>query len=87
MIVVNLRFFTSITVALFTSVFTEPVYDALAPWKKKKKELLVIYFCFVSFVLNVFVFVYKGLKQKLIQQTKPNRLHRFFSFLKLLGLF
>ena len=31
MIVVNLRFFTSITVALFTSVFTEPVYDALAP--------------------------------------------------------
>ena len=31
MIVVNLRFFTSITVALFTRVFTEPVYDTLAP--------------------------------------------------------
>ena len=45
------------TVALFTGVFTELVYDALSPWKKKK---------------NVIAFIYKGLKQSLIQQTKPN---------------
>ena len=72
------------TVALFTCVFTELVYDALAPWKKKKIRTIVIYFCFVSFVLNVIVFVYKGLKQSLIQQTKPNRLLQISFFLRIL---
>ena len=72
------------TVALFTGVFTELVYDALAPWKKKKIRTIVIYFCFVSFVLNVIVFVYKGLKQSLIQQTKPNRLLQISFFLRIL---
>ena len=43
-----------------------------------------MYFCFVSFVLNVIVFVYKGLKQSLIQQTKSNRLLHIYFFLRIL---
>ena len=37
------------TVALFTCVFTELAYDALAPWKKKKIRMSCIFFCFVRF--------------------------------------
>ena len=64
--------------------FTELVYDTLAPWKKKKIRTSCNYFCFVSFVLNVIVFVYKRLKQSLIQQTKPNRLLQISFFLVIL---
>ena len=37
-------------------------------------ERLVLYFYFVSLVLNVIVSIYNGLKQSLILQTEPNRL-------------
>ena len=39
------------TVALFTCVFTELVYDALAPWKKKKirASCNLFLFCFIFF--------------------------------------
>ena len=73
------------TVALFTGVFTELVYDALAPWKKKKiRASCNLFFIFVSFVLNVIVFVYSGLKQNPIQQTKPNSLLQISFFLRFL---
>ena len=84
MIVANPLFLALSTVALFTGVFTELVYDALAPLKKKKIEQIVIYFCFVLFVLNVIVFVYSRLKQSLIQETKPNRLLQISFFLRIL---
>ena len=47
----------------------------------KNYERPVLSFYFVSFVLNVSVFDYNGLKQSLILQTKPNRLLQisFFS--------
>ena len=73
------------TVALFTGVFTELVYDALSPWKKKKiRASCNLFFIFVSFVLNVIVFVYSGLKQNPIQQTKPNSLLQISFFLRFL---
>ena len=40
---------------------------------EEKNEGVVLSFCFVSFILNVIVFVYIGLKQSLILLTKPNR--------------
>ena len=51
MIVAHLLFFSSITVALFTCVFTELVYDALTPCKKKKIKTSCNLFllCFVHF--------------------------------------
>ena len=56
------------TVALFTGDFTELVYNALAPWKKKKiRTSCNLFIFFVSFLLNVIVFVYSELKQSLIQ--------------------
>ena len=67
------------------SVNLSTMYQRLE--RRKKQEQVVIYFYFVLFVLNV-TFVYNGLKQSLIQQTKPNRLIcRFLSFLEFLGLF
>ena len=66
MIVVNLFSSTVSTVVLFACPFNKPVYDVLAPWKKKNYEQLVLYFCFVSFVLNVIVLAYNRLKQGLI---------------------
>ena len=78
------------TVALFSCVFTELVYDALAPWKKKKIRMscnLFIFIFFVSLILNVIVFSYNRSKQSLIQQTKLNAFYRFLSFLEFLCLF
>ena len=51
------------TVVLFACAFNEPIYDVLAPWKKKNYERFVLSFCFVSFVLGVIVFAYNILKQ------------------------
>ena len=61
------------TFALFTCVFTQPVYEVLPPWKKKKHyERPVLSFCFISFLLNVIVFVYNGLNKTLFcKQAKP----------------
>ena len=42
--------------------------------KRKNYQRLVPSFYFVSFVLNVIVFLYNGLKQSLILQIKPNHL-------------
>ena len=56
------------TVALFTCVFTGLVYDGISAFKEEKIRRVVIYFCFVLFILNVVV-VYNELKQSLIQQT------------------
>ena len=44
MIVVNLFYFSSIHRFLFTFVFHESIYEALAPWKKKNIERLVLFF-------------------------------------------
>ena len=51
MIVANPLFLALSTVALFTGVFTELVYDALAPLKKKKNRTScnLFLFCFVRF--------------------------------------
>ena len=46
----------------------------------KNDERLVLSFHFVSFVLNVIVFVYNGLKQSHILQTMPNRLLQIYFF-------
>ena len=71
-------------VFLFTYVFNESVCNALAPWRKEKLWTTCSYFLFVLvwFVLKVIVFVYNGLKQGLILQTKPNLLLQisFFSY-------
>ena len=62
------------TFALFTCSFTQPVYEVLPPWKKKKHyERPALHFCSISFLSNVIVFVYNGLKQNLILETKLNR--------------
>ena len=62
MIVVNLFYFSSIHRFLFTFVFHESIYEALAPWKKKNIERLVLFL----FVLNFIVLVYNGWKQSLV---------------------
>ena len=67
-----LLIFFSLTVSpvvLFAYTFNEPVYGEFSPWRKKNYERLMdyeLFFCFVSFILNVIVFVYNGLKQNLI---------------------
>ena len=54
----------------------------------KNYERPVLSFYFVSFVLNVSVFDYNGLKQSLILQTKPNRLLQIsFFFIGTLFMF
>ena len=84
MIVVNIFSLAVSTVVLFTCVFNEPVYDVLASWKKKKYERVVLSFCIVSFVLNVIILVYNGLKQSFILQTKPNRFLQISLFHRIL---
>ena len=69
MIVVNPLYFSSVHLLLFSCVFNEFVYDALAPYQR-----LAPSFYFVAFVLNVIVFLYNGLKQSRILQRKPNHL-------------
>ena len=53
-------------------------HSRLERWKND--ERLVLSFHFVSFVLNVIVFVYNGLKQSHILQTMPNRLLQIYFF-------
>ena len=71
MIFVNLLYFSSIHLFLFSCIFSKSVYDELASWKEK---LWKPSFYFVLFVLNVIVFIYNRLKQSLILQIKPNHL-------------
>ena len=70
---------------LFFALATSTVFCLLAFWanpfmthyclkRGKIYEGFVPYFYFVSFVLNVIVSIYNGLKQSLILQTEPNRL-------------
>ena len=54
---------------------------------KEGKIMSALHFHFVSFVLDVIVFDYNGLKQSLILQTKPNRLLQFFLWEPYLCLF
>ena len=78
------------TVALFTGVFIELAYDALALWKKKRIRTscnLFFLFFFVSFVLNVIVFVYIELKPYSANKAKLLFTDFFLSFLEFLGLF
>ena len=49
------------TVVLFAGACNKPVYDVLAPWKKKDYEQL--FFCFVLLVLSVIVFACNRLRQ------------------------
>ena len=62
--------------AFSTNLFM--THSRLERWKND--ERLVLSFHFVSFVLNVIVFVYNGLKQSHILQTMPNRLLQIYFF-------
>ena len=62
--------------AFSTNLFM--THSHLGRWKND--ERLVLSFHFVSFVLNVIVFVYNGLKQSHILQTMPNRLLQILFF-------
>ena len=88
MIVVNLRFFSSIHCCFLYLCFHENCLWCISALKVEQiKTSCNFIIFFFSFVLNVIVFVYNGLKQSLIQETKPNRLLQIFSFIELLCLF
>ena len=53
----------------------------------KNDERLVLSFHFVSFILNVIVFVYNGLKQSHILQTMRKRLLQIYFFIGTLFMF
>ena len=84
MIAVNLFFFSSIHCCFVYLRFQRICLKLISALKEEKNEGDALSFCFVSFVLNVIVFVYNGLKQSLIQQTKPNRLLQISFFLRIL---
>ena len=69
-------FNVSCLLAFSSNLFMTHSY--LARWKKD--ERLVLSFHFVSFVLNVIVFVYNKSKQSHILQTMPTRLLQFYFF-------
>ena len=68
MISVNLYYFSS-SIHCLLACSTNPFITHWRLKRRKTYERLVLSFYFVSFVLNVIVFVRNGLKQ-----TKPNRL-------------
>ena len=81
MIVVNLLFFSSIHCCFVHLCFQGIWLWRISTLKEKRKyEWVVLSWFFVLFVLNVIVFVYNGLKQSLILQTKPNHLLEISSF-------
>ena len=72
MIVVNLFSLAVFTVVLFNEYFQRTCLWRIGALKEEKKyEQVVLSFCLVSFVLNVYVFVYNGSKQSRSLQTKP----------------
>ena len=82
MIVVNLRFSAVSTVALFTSVFTDLAYDALAPCTKKKiiTSCNLFLLCFVRF--KCYCFCSQGIKTKpySANKAKPHFTDFFLSY-------
>ena len=93
-----LLFFTLATSTVFCllAFSANPFMTHYCLKRRKIYERFVLYFYFVSFVLNVIVFIYNGLKQSLILQTEPNRLlqisfffHRdvFYLYLKKVSCF
>ena len=72
MIVANLLFFSSIHCCFVYLRLQQAWLWRISALKEEKKyEWVALSFCFALFVLNVFV--YHGLKQNFILQTKPNR--------------
>ena len=72
MIVADLLFFSSIHCCFCLLAFSASLIRRISALKEEKKyEWIALSFCFALFVLNVFV--YNGLKQNFILQTKPNR--------------
>ena len=71
-----LLFFTLATSTVFCllAFSANPFMTHYCLKRRKIYERFVLYFYFVSFVLNVIVSIYNGLKQSLILQTEPNRL-------------
>ena len=79
MIVVKLLFSSSIHCCFVYLHFQRTCLWRIGALKEEKKyEQVVLSFCFVSFVLNVYVFVYNGSKQSLSLQTKPIRFLQIF---------
>ena len=83
MIVVDLRFFSSIHCCFVYSRFHWTCLWCISVLKEEKNKNELSFF-FVLFVLNAIAFVYNGLKQILIQQTKPNRFLQISFFLNIL---
>ena len=80
MIVVNLLILAVSTVfcllAFSTNLFM--THSRLERWKNDGE--LVLSFHFVSFILNVIVFIYNGLKESHILQAMPNCLLQIYCF-------
>ena len=87
-IVVNLLFFSSIQCCFVHLCFQGIYLWRISALKEERKYEQVVLSCFFILIVSyVIVFVYNGLKQSLILQTKPNHfleissLHRILMFI------
>ena len=85
MIVVNFLFSSSIHCSFVHLHFQRTCLWRISALKEERKYERVVLSCFFILIVSyVIVFVYNGLKQSLILQTKPNRFLQISSFYRIL---
>ena len=87
MIVVNLLYFSSTHLFLFSCIFNKSVYAALAPWKKKKIWTTCTFFLFSFICFKCYCFCLWGIKTKPYSANKVKLFARFIFVIETLFTF